>query len=148
MIIKENRETLKNLSLWFNKKRKLPLILQGTRQVGKTSTVRKFAELNDIVLNEINFESSSQLKELFELDFDCERILKELSFFLKRDIAQESILFFDEIQECPRAINSLKYCECSLQWREGMVQFHSKDGSRGAPLHDGSIPLARNIIIL
>lgn len=107
------REFLKDLVTWKNSKRRKPLLLTGVRQCGKTHTLKEFgAKYFDNVCY-INFESSAKFAAIFDYDFDVERIVRELELLTQSKIeAGKTLLIFDEIQEAPRAITSLKYfCE-------------------------------------
>ncbi len=101
------------LSSWKDSKRRKPLLLTGVRQCGKTYSLKAFG--HDCFENTVyvNFEESSKLSSIFDYDFDVERILRELCVELKATIEPgRTLLILDEIQECPRAITSLKYfCE-------------------------------------
>lgn len=107
------REIINELNKWKNKIYRKPLILTGVRQCGKTYIVREFGRnsFQDYVY--INFEQNDKAAAVFDYDFDIERILKELSRLAKKEIVPgKTLVFFDEIQEAPRAITSLKYfCE-------------------------------------
>ncbi|MBR5348504.1 MAG: ATP-binding protein [Lachnospiraceae bacterium] len=107
------RDILKDLIHWKTKANRKPLLLTGVRQCGKTYIVEKFARENFRSFVYVNFESSDQIPGIFEYDFDVDRILKELEFhYNTKIIPGETLVFFDEIQVCPRAITSLKYfCE-------------------------------------
>jgi len=95
---------------WKKEKIRKPLILRGARQVGKTYSLESFGRNNFQVCHYLNFEEDEQLSAIFKQDLKPDRILKELEFYLDRPIAvHEDILIFDEIQACPRALNSLKY---------------------------------------
>lgn len=86
-----------------------PLILRGARQVGKTHAVRTLGKTFDHFV-EINFEYSEIYRPIFEEDLDPHRIVRTLSILIKRPIEPgKTLLFFDEIQACPRAITSLRY---------------------------------------
>lgn len=107
------REILKSLEEWKNKARRKPLLLTGVRQCGKTYIVDEFAGKNFRNYVKVNFESEEKLSAIFDYDFDVKRIIGELERHYKTEItAGETLVFFDEIQECPRAITALKYfCE-------------------------------------
>lgn len=86
-----------------------PLILRGARQVGKTHVIRQLGSTFESFI-EINFEYSPSFTKIFEEDLDPERIIREISIMKKKVISsRKTLLFFDEIQACPRAINSLRY---------------------------------------
>lgn len=107
------REILNDLILWKNKDRRKPLLLSGVRQCGKTYIVEKFAQDNFDNYVYINFEKSEKFAEIFDFDLDVKRIITEIERLFKQDIIPgKTLIFFDEIQECPKAITSLKYfCE-------------------------------------
>lgn len=104
--------TLK-LESWLKNKQRKPLILQGARQVGKTFIVTEFGKSHFKKCHTFNFEESREIHSLFEKNFDPKRIIEELSYVQKTPIhIREDLVFFDEIQECPKALTSLKYfCE-------------------------------------
>ena len=86
-----------------------PILLKGARQVGKTYLARKLgSEFQHF--DEINFEKNPQFKELFQKDLDPKRILRDLALSLNQTFRPgESLLFLDEIHECPAAIKALRY---------------------------------------
>jgi len=98
------------LNEWKTKPGHKPLIIHGIRQVGKTWLMKEFGRLSYENTAYILFEKNPRLKELFSLDLDVNRILKGLE--LETGIKIESgktLIIFDEIQECPNALTSLKY---------------------------------------
>jgi len=101
------------LKAWKHKKRRKPLILQGARQVGKTTILERFGEAEFSHCVSINFENDERARMIFDQDLHPERIIEALNLRLERKIvAKDTLLIFDEIQECPNALNSLKYfCE-------------------------------------
>ncbi len=107
------REVTIDLNAWKDKPSRKPLILTGVRQCGKTYAILQFAEASFKDHVYINFEESEVLSAVFDYDYDVSRIISELELFSKKKIIPgETLLIFDEIQECPRAITSLKYfCE-------------------------------------
>ena len=102
-----------DLQSWKSSERRKPLILRGARQLGKTHLLRTFAqqEYHDHLY--INFEEETAVAQLFNENLNPDRILKELAIYFKKEIKpKQTLLIFDEIQECPNALNSLKYiCE-------------------------------------
>ena len=107
------REIKEKLIQWKESRRRKPLLLTGVRQCGKTYALREFGEScfeNTVYLN---FEENEKLGELFQYDFDVSRIIREISISQRVNIDPgKTLLILDEIQECPRAITSLKYfCE-------------------------------------
>ena len=107
--MKRNFEKI--LTQWHEKKVRKPLIVRGMRQTGKTWCVRAFAETyykNQFL--EINFEYSTEWNSIFERDLDPVRICEELELITGvRVRGGETLLFFDEIQLCPRALASLRF---------------------------------------
>jgi hypothetical protein len=95
---------------WKNSTSRMPLVLHGARQVGKTFIVKKFAADNYSNLVYLNFEANSQLNTIFSADLSTFRIISELSVLLGVEIKEHTtLLFFDEIQVSERALTSLKY---------------------------------------
>lgn len=107
------REIVKDLEKWKDKSRRKPLLLTGVRQCGKTYILDEFASRHFESYIYVNFESEETLSAIFDYDFDVNRIVKELERHFKIKITPgKTLVFFDEIQECTRAITSLKYfCE-------------------------------------
>ncbi len=104
------RFILKKLIEWKNSKTRKPLILKGARQVGKTYIVKQFGKENYMGVAYFNFDHDKDLYNLFDNTKDPKRILEQLAFIYgKAIIPQKTLIFFDEIQECPNALNSLKY---------------------------------------
>ena len=104
------RKMSKKLLEWKNDTEKTPLILYGARQVGKTYTILSFGKENYKNVAYINFEDNTEIAKIFEQDLEVERIIKELSVKLGINILEEdTLIFFDEIQACERALTSLKY---------------------------------------
>lgn len=105
-----DRTAMKQLQTWKQKKDKKPLIIRGARQVGKTWLMKEFGKnfYKDTVY--INFDSNSQMRVLFESDLDVERIVSGIELYMGHKIdAAHTLIIFDEIQEVPRALTSLKY---------------------------------------
>ncbi len=112
------RKALEKLYLWKADKHRKPLIIEGARQVGKTWLMQEFGKVayKDAVY--INFDSSSRMAELFSSDLNTERIIMGLELYCGRKIDPENtLIIFDEVQEVPRALTSLKYfCENAPQY--------------------------------
>lgn len=99
-----------DLIKWKNSKYRKPLILKGARQVGKTYILKEFGKENYEGIAYFNFDHDEDLYNLFEKTKDPKRILEQLTFIYGKAILPEkTLIFFDEIQECPNALNSLKY---------------------------------------
>lgn len=108
------RDIIKQLIKWKNQKNRKPLLLTGVRQCGKTYTMLEFGKTYFEDIAYFNFEGNDAVKSIFEYDFNIERILDELGSIIrgKKIEAGKTLVIFDEIQECPKAITSLKYfCE-------------------------------------
>lgn len=94
---------------WKNDPHRKPLILRGARQVGKTYIIREFGQTFPNFV-EINFEREPKFKTIFDKNFDPKRIIRDISLLLEQNIIPgETLLFFDEIQEAPKAITALRY---------------------------------------
>ncbi|MBN2863260.1 MAG: ATP-binding protein [Bacteroidales bacterium] len=98
------------LSEWLRKKSRKPLILRGARQVGKSTLVRQFADNEGLILHEINLERHRRLDEVFA-KLDMERIFSEIQYICKKGsvLQEKSLIFLDEIQATPHALESLRY---------------------------------------
>jgi len=104
------RDILIKLQSWKNSSIRKPLIIRGARQVGKTYSILEFGKQYYRKVHQINFEKNPKWKEVFESDLDAHRIIDELEILLKSKInSEDDLLFFDEIQNCPKAIMSLRY---------------------------------------
>lgn len=112
------RIAIEKLYKWKDSKHRKPLIIEGARQVGKTWLMKEFGKkaYNDTVY--INFDSNSRMADLFVSDLDTERLIMGIELYVGRKINSENtLLIFDEVQEVPRALASLKYfCENAPQY--------------------------------
>jgi len=98
------------LADWKNSTRRKPLIIRGARQVGKTYTISYFGNVNFKNFVLIDFERNPEFKNIFDNDLHPARIIDELELATGKTIVPgETLIFFDEIQECPRAMVSLRY---------------------------------------
>ncbi len=107
------RNKIEELIKWKNSKSRKPLIIRGARQVGKTWLMQEFGKNYYEKCAYINFDSNNRMEELFSTDFDIERIVQGLKIESGVNIEPENtLIIFDEIQEIPKALTSLKYfCE-------------------------------------
>ena len=104
------RFILDKLVKWKESKYRKPLILKGARQIGKTYILKQFGEENYEGVAYFNFDHDEDLYNLFRNTKNPKRILEQLSFIYGKAILPEkTLIIFDEIQECPDALNSLKY---------------------------------------
>jgi predicted AAA+ superfamily ATPase len=106
------------LEEWKNEPDKKPILLKGARQVGKSYLARDFGKTFESFV-EINFEFTPGFKSLFQKDLDPKRIVRDISIAADQDIIPgKTLLFLDEIQDCPEAVTSLRY------FYEKMPQLH------------------------
>ena len=95
---------------WKNNKDKKPLIVKGARQIGKTDAIEHFARNNYKYFVEINFVLDKEYKTIFDNGFNVDTIIKNISL-INNDfvfVPNETLIFFDELQDCPNAATSLK----------------------------------------
>lgn len=113
------RFILEQLVRWKESKYRKPLILRGARQIGKTYILKEFGKDYYEGVAYFNFDHDKNLYNLFENTKDPQRILEQLSFvYGKAILPEKTLIIFDEIQECPDALNSLKY------FQEEANQYH------------------------
>lgn len=104
------RIAIEKLYKWKYGKRRKPLIIEGARQVGKTWLMKEFGKQAYENTIYINFDSNSRMADLFESDLDTERLIVGLELYAGCKINPDTtLLIFDEVQEVPRALASLKY---------------------------------------
>ena len=135
------RIAIEKLLKWKEKKHRKPLIVGGARQVGKTWLMKEFGKqyYKDTIY--INFDSNSRMTELFASDLDTKRLIMGLELYADRKIDPEhTLLIFDEVQEVPRALTSLKYfCENAPEY-----QIVCAGSLLGIALHEGtSFPVGK-----
>lgn len=107
------RLILKDLIAWKNSPYRKPLILKGVRQVGKTWILKEFGKRCYENTAYFDFDENEEYKQFFETSKDVNRILQNLMFASGQSIKPEkTLIIFDEVQDCPKVINSMKYfCE-------------------------------------
>lgn len=107
------RIAIEKLWKWKENKHRKPLIIEGARQVGKTWLMKEFGRQAYADTVYVNFDSNSRMAELFAADLDTDRLIMGLELYADRKINPDNtLLVFDEVQEVPRALASLKYfCE-------------------------------------
>lgn len=104
------REIITKLDSWKNDNDRSPLIIQGARQIGKSWTVTEFGRTRYKHIAVFNFDKQSELKGIFEKTKDVKRLLNELELYTEVPLIEgDTLIFFDEIQDCKAALNSLKY---------------------------------------
>ena len=135
------RIAMEKLLKWKQSKRRKPLIIEGARQVGKTWLMKEFGKQAYADTVYINFDSNSRMAELFASDLDTERLIMGLELYVGHKIDPDnSLLIFDEVQEVPRALASLKY------FYENAPQYHivCAGSLLGIALHQGtSFPVGK-----
>jgi predicted AAA+ superfamily ATPase len=139
------RTIMRGLIRWKTSPRRQPLILQGARQVGKTWLLKEFARTQYEKAVYVNFDENEKAKAIFQNRLDPGHVIPELEILSGSRIESEkTLIIFDEIQECGRALSSLKYfCE------EGPEYHVAAAGSLlGVALHrDSSFPVGKVNII-
>lgn len=135
------RIAIEKLLKWKQSKRRKPLIIEGARQVGKTWLMKEFGMQAYTETIYINFDSNSRMAELFASDLDTDRLIMGLELYAGHKIDPDnSLLIFDEVQEVPRALASLKY------FYENTPQYHivCAGSLLGIALHQGaSFPVGK-----
>ena len=104
------RNAIDDLIKWKNDEERKPMVLRGARQVGKTWLMKEFGQNHYESYVYFNFDEEDALKSIFEANKNPQRIVELLSMIAGEKILQEkTLIIFDEIQECPAALNALKY---------------------------------------
>lgn len=104
------RTSLEYLYKWKEKDNRKPLIIRGARQVGKTWLMKEFANKAYKSHAYINFDNNMQMKQLFLQDLNVDRLIMGLELYTgKKIVPSETLIIFDEVQEVPNALTSLKY---------------------------------------
>lgn len=135
------RFAIEKLYTWKKSKRRKPLIIEGARQVGKTWLMKEFGSKAYANTVYINFDSNSRMAKLFASDLNTDRLIMGLELYAGHKInAENTLLIFDEVQEVPRALSSLKY------FYEDAPQYHviCAGSLLGIALHGGtSFPVGK-----
>lgn len=135
------RRSMDDLVKWKNAKNRKPLIIRGARQVGKTWLMKEFGKTNYEKCAYINFDNNERMESLFSGNLDIERIVTALQIEAGVAIeAENTLIIFDEVQEVPRALTSLKY------FCENAPQYHivAAGSLLGVALHPGtSFPVGK-----
>lgn len=135
------RFAIKKLYEWKNRKQRKPLIIEGARQVGKTWLMKEFGKQAYANTIYIDFDSNLRMADLFSDDLDTERLIFGLELYAGHKInPDDTLLIFDEVQEVPRALTSLKY------FYENAPQYHiiCAGSLLGIALHQGtSFPVGK-----
>lgn len=135
------RKIMRDLIAWKNNLSRMPLIIEGARQVGKTWLMKEFGAIYYKNTVYFNFDDNRKLHKLFEQDLDTNRLISELELISGSKITpHETLIIFDEIQECNRALVSLKY------FCENASEYHvvSAGSLLGVAIHgDNSFPVGK-----
>ena len=129
------RTAIEKLLKWKQNKHRKPMIIEGAHQVGKTWLMKEFGQQAYADTVYINFDSNSRMAELFASDLDTERLIMGLELYAGHKIDPDNtLLIFDEVQEVPRALSSLKY------FYENAPQYHivCAGSLLGIALHQGT----------
>lgn len=135
------RFLMDDLVRWKNKKNRKPLIIRGARQVGKTWIMKEFGKTEFDSVAYVNFDSNVRMKQVFETDYNIERIILAISAETGVDIIPEkTLMIFDEVQEVPKALSCLKYfCEDAPEY-----MIVAAGSLLGVALHQGtSFPVGK-----
>lgn len=113
-----HRDIIEKLAIWKNSHTRKPLIIQGARQIGKTWVMKRFGETHYRHVAYFNFDASEELCREFENTKDPHRLLGILRLYTDaRIVPHETLIIMDEIQQCNKALNSLKYfCESAPEY--------------------------------
>ena len=105
------RKIMDELIAWKNRDDKMCLVVKGARQVGKTYIINQFARENYEYYTYINFDENPAYKTIFDGDLDVDTLTKQISLRVKNAelVPHKTIIFLDEIQNCPKARTALKF---------------------------------------
>ena len=105
------RKITQDLETWKSNPKRLCLLVKGARQVGKTFIIDKFARENYESYVSLNFHENPKYKAIFDGDMDVETLIKQITLRIPRTriIEGQTLIFLDEIQDCPRARTALKF---------------------------------------
>ena len=135
------RILMKDLLAWKEKKNRKPLVIHGARQVGKTWLMKEFGRRYFENCVYISFDNNPRMQDVFERDYDVERIISALRVeYGSAFTASDTLLIFDEIQEVPKAMTALKYfCENASEY-----YIVAAGSLLGMALHEGmSFPVGK-----
>ena len=135
------RKTMEELMQWKNSAHRKPLVIRGARQVGKTWLMEEFGRTAYENMVCINFDSNRRMEALFDADLQVDRLLMGLELYAGKKIdPSNTLLVFDEVQEVPKALASLKY------FHENAPEYHivCAGSLLGVALHQGtSFPVGK-----
>ena len=134
------RYAINKLIAWKESKTRKPLIIRGARQVGKTWLMKEFGKSHYKKTIYINFENNDLMREHFSKDLNTNRIIEDLELEYSKIDVDNMLIILDEIQECPKALTTLKY------FYENNPQYHiiSAGSLLGVALHENiSFPVGK-----
>ena len=139
------RLAMQDLIKWKEFPYRKPLIVKGVRQVGKTWLLKEFGRKFYSNTAYFNFDEYPEYREFFSHTKDVKRIIPNLAMASGQDIQPErTLLIFDEIQDCPEVINSLKYfCENAPEYHVACAGSEPFDGATKMASHSGFWHCAR-----
>lgn len=112
------RNFYNDLIEWKEKNIAIPLMVVGARQIGKTYIIDKFCKENFLDYIYINLLDNIKIKEIFSENINTEDKVKKMELYLNKKITEDTVIFFDEIQESEQLITSLKYfCESEFKYK-------------------------------
>ena len=130
------RNAMHDLIKWKASRDRKPIIIRGARQVGKTWLMKEFGQTQYENCAYINFDNNERMESLFSGNFDIKRMITALQIEAGVSIeAGTTLIIFDEVQEVPRALTSLKY------FYENAPQYHilAAGSLLGVALHPGTL---------
>lgn len=133
------RDIYQSLEEWKRSTRRKPLIVNGVRQVGKTYALKHFGKTSYEDMAYLNFEKDEKLGQYFEHTLDPKQLIRILSLHTEIELVpHRTLIVLDEIQECPKALNSLKYfCEEASEYHvvaAGSLLGVKTAGAKGFPV--------------
>jgi predicted AAA+ superfamily ATPase len=135
------RKAMRELEVWKNKRERKPLVIRGARQTGKTWLMREFGRsyFDDALV--VSFDANERAAQVFSPDLEPRRVVRELETLYQCKITPgQTLIIFDEIQECSQALRALKY------FCEDAPEFHviAAGSYLGVSMHQGvSFPVGK-----
>ncbi|WP_373129333.1 ATP-binding protein [Dielma fastidiosa] len=135
------RTAIEQLIEWKANERRKPLIIRGARQVGKTWLMKEFGDSSYEKVVYVNFDNNEQMRNLFEGSLEISRLITGLELYAGHKIdSDNTLLIFDEVQEVPKALTSLKY----FNEQAPQYQIICAGSLLGVALHEGtSFPVGK-----
>lgn len=112
------RSFYKDLLEWKEKQVETPLMVIGTRQIGKTYIINEFCKENFSDYIYINLLDNIKIQDIFNESINTEDKVRKIELYLNKSITEDTVIFFDEIQESEHLISALKYfCESEFKYK-------------------------------